>query len=243
MSQGEPLPDEPRELTPVEPQGSHVRGSSDALPALRIPVWLAHRLRRLPLPLAEVAEARVRVEQRVFSAIPHTTSRLAANRRRKRVAFAIVLTVFSAVAWVSALAASASPSSPLYAVKRGEEWVAYQTAWSHGRRGDVLLMAAHRRLNEAETIADEHEGTAVDLALDLRGNLLELIGLYQTMNIVHATSAETRAIEAGLTRMLQEQSDAAANAELAGKRLLATALRENARLARDALAQRHLTLP
>jgi hypothetical protein len=239
MSADEPLPAEPRDPRAF----GRAEREADRLPALRMPVRLAQALQRVRVPSSEMAGARARVEARVFARIPRGASRLAARQLKRRVGLAVALSAISSVVWLSTLAASALPSSPLYVVKRGEEWIAYQTAWSDGRRGEVLLLSASRRLEEVQTVAGEHEEAAVSLALDQRDNLMELVTLYQTMRVTRPASGETNSIKAGLALMLTKESDAATNVEVSGKRLLADTLRENVRLARETLAQRHLALP
>ncbi len=56
--------------------------------------------------------------------------------------------------WQTLNAASAAlPGSPLYAVKRGTEWIAVTSAWSDQRRGEVLASIAAQRLAEARAVA------------------------------------------------------------------------------------------
>ena len=241
MNTDECLPDEPDELRAFgQGGGDH---DADRLLSERMPVQLAQTLRNARVPSGEVAGARARVQEQVFSHIPRGASRFAARRLTRRIAGALALSVFSLALWISMLATTALPSSPLYTVKRGEEWIAYQTAWSPARRGEVLLLAASRRLNEAQTVVDEQEGAAVSLALELRSNLMEMVTLYQTLHFTRATSDESQSVVAGLVLILAKESDAARDLEVDGKQLLADTLRENVRLARDTLARRHLALP
>ena len=243
MNRDEHLSDEPRGVGAPGDTGGDSLDNSEHLPALRMPLWLAGNLRRVYVPSRELEDAQRRVEVRVFSNIPHGVSRLAHRRRRRRIGLALMLGMIITTVFVSMLSASALPSSPLYTVKRGEEWIAYQTAWSEERRGDVLLLAANRRLEESKSLAHLQEDTAVNLALDLRGNLMDLISLYQTLNITRPASDVARKIKDGLASMLNEQIDAAQSSEQSGQLWLASTFRENARLARDALTSRHLQLP
>src|SRR5262249_49149594 len=136
---------------------------------------LARAVRNIPLPPEEVAAARERVHVRLLAAIANEGA-LRGNRRTdtraplrphsaswdadaysscsspRRLSLCAALLLFFSPAGVCPWLASspALPSSPLYGLKRAQEWVALQTAWSDQRRGDVLLMIASHRLDEAK---------------------------------------------------------------------------------------------
>src|SRR5260221_10017844 len=60
---------------------------------------------------------------------------------------AAVLLVCALGIWQTLNAAGAAlPDSPLYAIKRGTEWIALASAWSDQRRGEVLASIAAQRL-------------------------------------------------------------------------------------------------
>lgn len=230
------LPDEPEQRDAEIVAHDDPHGEAEALGTQRVPIWLAQRLQRVRVPSGEIHDAQSRVEAQIFAAIPLRPSLLASRRRRRHIGIALSLTAITTLAILSALASSALPSSPLYSVKRSEEWLAYQTAWSDVRRGDVLVQSANHRLAEASTLVDEEEDSAVSLALELRGNVLELVTLYKTMTVLRAKSDEAYALASHVQQILEDESAAAESAEQAGKHQFAEALRENSRLARQALA-------
>lgn len=77
----------------------------------------------------------------------------AAEVRRPWLAAAVLLLMVAGLLGMSQAAAGSLPGSPLYAVKRGQEWLALQTPLSDSQRGIMLGIVAKRRLAELRIVA------------------------------------------------------------------------------------------
>lgn len=164
---------------------------------------LATALRHVSPPPEEVEYARMRVDMRVRAAMaqpavakPPGASLATLRRSRQRIVYiavaALVLLVLgSVIGWqVSVAAADALPGSPLYILKRGEEWVATQSAWSDQRRGEVLATIANHRLREARAEADLYNIPLMrTLTSEFDSDMHQLISLTAHMMMRHEDTA------------------------------------------------------
>src|SRR5215813_5685609 len=216
-------------------------------------VTLARALRELSLPPGEVAAAREQVWTRLLedmarerpsrTATVRTDSQTRASRPpdprawrgsasrsdrklvRSLLLIAAMLLMFVATGvGVSLASASAPPSSPLYGIKRAEEWLALHTAGSDQRRGDILLAIASRRLSEAQAESDaNHNASVRSLVQELDGTVTDVIDLALVMTSRHE---DVTVVTAGLERILDDEDAAQSRAQKRGHQALATALGE-----------------
>ena len=149
-------------------------------------VALIMALRDVAPPAREVDSARERVRGRVFGAIlaedegaraeaasqqpggvrdaVSTTARVGKRHILAAVAAIFLLTFLGS--WVLSSAASgAAPNSPLYGLKRADEWLALHTAWSDQQRGKVFATIAWRRLSDATFESSRHNDSAAQRLL------------------------------------------------------------------------------
>jgi len=142
---------------------------------------------------------------------------------------------------VSLASASAPPSSPLYGIKRAEEWLALHTAGSDQRRGDILLTIASRRLSEAQAESDANQGTSVhSLVQELDEAVTDVINLATVMTSRHEDIAM---ITEGLQRILNDEDAAQSHAQKHGYKSLADALGDLQGRQLKAIQSHHLKLP
>lgn len=140
----------------------------------------------------------------------------------------------------STVAASALPGSPLYGVKRGEEWLALHTAWSDERKGQVLLTIAAHRLDEVRRLAGRNDAEALRLTSELDATMRETIRLVVTMNTKGEDSGR---ITAGLARALDMESEMQQATQANGQSDVARALRNAADSEQQAIHDQHVVLP
>jgi hypothetical protein len=166
----------------------------------------------------------------------------AAYRARRLLLVVAMLLLFVATGVGASLAsASALPSSPLYGVKRAEEWLELHMAWSDQRRGDVLLAIASHRLAEAEAESRAGDGDGVrSLVQELDGTVTAAIDLAASMTAKHEN---TTALTVGLERVLNDENTAQSQAQQQGHQALATALGELHGRQLAAIQSHHLNLP
>jgi hypothetical protein len=165
-----------------------------------------------------------------------------AYRARRLLLIVAMLLVFVVTGvGVSLASASALPSSPLYGVKRAEEWLELHTAWSDQRRGDALLAIASHRLAEAEAESEAGNGDSVhSLVQELDGTVTEAIDLAASMISKHE---DATAITAGLERVLNDENTVQSQAQQQGHQALATTLGELHGRQLAAIQSHHLNLP
>lgn len=214
---------------------------------------LAQSIREIPFPAGEVEGARERVGAMLAAAMaeqvaepthrPHTTPRRASGRALLRglVAAAALMILLSFTVGLSRAASTALPSSPLYGVKRAEEWLALSTAWSDQRRGDVLVVIARRRLDELTRAAASGDvAHARSLAKEYQSDVLSIIQLDGVMAAHHE---DTHGLSVQLVSILTAQQSALQAVARAGDRELTDGLREAGRAAQAALDRNHILLP
>ncbi len=141
---------------------------------------------------------------------------------------AAVLLVCALGIWQTLNAASvALPGSPLYAVKRGTEWIAVTSAWSDRRRGEVLASIAAQRLAEARAVAARHNDALVrSLTGELNSTMHDLILLTAHMKAKHE---DTTVVVRALARDLGAEYAALQLARQSGQTVLAQALNPRGR--------------
>src|SRR5260221_1193733 len=107
---------------------------------------------------------------------------------------AAVLLVCALGIWQTLNAAGAAlPDSPLYAIKRGTEWIALASAWSDQRRGEVLASIAAQRLAEARAAGARPDDALVRaLAGELNPTMRALISLTTRMKARHEHTTAVR---------------------------------------------------
>lgn len=169
------------------------------------------------------------------------TPRRAPPRRVMYVAAAVLALGLTGLLAASHMAAASLPGSPLYGLKRGEEWLGLRTAWSDTRRGEVLGEIAHQRLGEAQ--AEAHKGDSAEvyaLTGELDTTMRALIRLVAQMSRHHEN---TGSVAAALTHLLADERAALAQAQLQGQTVLAQSLTSAAQDQQQALTAANLTVP
>jgi hypothetical protein len=155
---------------------------------------------------------------------------------------AAVLLVCALGIWQTLNAAGAAlPDSPLYAVKRGTEWIALTSAWSDQRRGEVLASIAAQRLAEARAAAARHDDALVrSLTGELNSTMRDLISLTARMKARHE---DTTVVAPELARDLGAEYAAMQLARKSGQTALAQALDTSTVAQQKAIKQYNLSLP
>jgi hypothetical protein len=155
---------------------------------------------------------------------------------------AAVLLVCALGIWQTLNAASAAlPDSPLYAVKRGTEWIAVTSAWSDQRRGEVLASIAAQRLAETRVVAARHNDALVrSLTGELNSTMHDLILLTAHMKAKHE---DTTVVVRALARDLGAEYAALQLARQSGQTVLAQALNTLTVAQQQAIKQYNLSLP
>jgi uncharacterized membrane protein YgcG len=168
-------------------------------------------------------------------------ARLVSSRTRIGLAAAVLLVVV-AVGWVvSMLAQGALPESALYAVKRGDEWMALHVAWSDQQRGEVLAAIAAHRLTEACAEAAHNHPLQMRAVIDeLNVDMGQLIALTAEMAAHHEN---TTAVANALARDLNEEYSAILAAQRAGQTSLAQALAGSIQAQQKDIQHYKLSLP
>ncbi|MFI5274872.1 MAG: DUF5667 domain-containing protein [Ktedonobacterales bacterium] len=155
-------------------------------------------------------------------------------------ALALLLCAFG-LAGVSYAAGSALPGSPLYGLKRGEEWVALRSAWSDVRRGEVLGAIAQQRLAEARAAAASGDRAEVrTLTAELNSAVNDLIALDAQMSLRHES---TSIVAMALATTLADEDSALAAAQQRGERALVKSLATMARNQLRVIQAQHIALP
>jgi hypothetical protein len=246
--------DDKRLQTPRGLEHSHDTGDVAVSGSLQsIAERLAQSIRETPFPPGEVAEARKRVGELLAAAMaeqaPAYASRTAIARRRSPrsitllrglAAAAALIVLLALTVGISRASAAALPSSPLYGIKRAEEWVALNTAWSDQRRGDVLVVIARRRLDELTRESGGDTAIARSLAAEYQSDVVAIIDLAGKMAASHE---DTRGLSVQLASVLTAQHEALQAAVRSGDRELADALRAAGRAAKAAIDRNHVILP
>lgn len=233
---------------------------SDVSQSVRDELSLVSALRRCHVSSNETDVARQRVHALLMNAIASDNARdestdaavptpiMSSSRQRGRsvhgwvraaAAAAALLTVGGLGGWqVSHAAASANPGSPMYSVKRLEERVSLDTAWSDQRRGQVLATIADHRLSEMTYEAGLRNQPLVrSLANEYDGAMRSLIDLTATMQRHHEN---TSVILAALSRELRAETNAMRSAQMSGDTVLSQALALSAQTQRDAISAESL---
>lgn len=256
LDEGMP-PDAPGEVDEVD------TGDAGEHAAVRNDLHLIAALRDYQMPRAEAVAARGRVHARLLNLIAsgeeeygsaaageHLTE-IDAGRRlqrkrwrhRARVAAAIaaILILGAISGWqISTAAAAAYPNSPLYSVKRLEERVALETAWSDQRKGAVFATIANHRLNELTYEAKRHEEPLVQsLAEEYDNTMRSLINLASGMQRKHE---DTTAVLAVLTHELNAEGAALQNAQSSGDAALTAALASTVQSQQSAISAGDLNI-
>lgn len=165
------------------------------------------------------------------------------TRRLSRPALAIAaLFMLATAGWGASLAAaSALPGSPLYGLKRGEEWIQLTTAFSDSQRGEVLGSLARRRLAEAEAAAAVGDSAEVQvLTSELDSTMRALIHLTAVMKTKHE---DISGVSGVLSQTLRAESDALGAAQSRGEVVLAQSLTSVAHSQQQAIQANALSLP
>ncbi|HZC77102.1 MAG TPA: DUF5667 domain-containing protein, partial [Ktedonobacterales bacterium] len=228
---------------------------ADAAETLRAIVALRSTL-AVPAHEADGARERVRAliskptSAALVTAVSHGARGTSAWRRvagrkigRRSIALAAaVLLVCALGIWQTLNAAGASlPDSPLYAVKRGTEWIALTSAWSDQRRGEVLASIAAQRLAEACAAAARHDDALVrSLTGELNSTMRDLISLTARMKAKHE---DTTVVARALARDLGAEYAALQLARQSGQTALAQALNTSTVAQQKAIKQYKLSLP
>ncbi len=221
-------------LRAVSPAPAEVRAAH-----LRVGHLLTHAMAAEPetasMRLARLAQLR---RPRVMRDSPQWTSQWA---RWWMLAGAAALLIGVLVSMgASTAAASALPGSPLYGLKRGEEWLALRTAWSDERKGQVLLTIASHRLDELRRLAGRNDAEALRLTSELDATIHETIRLVVTMN---ARGEDSGRITAGLAHTLDIESETQRAVRANGPPDLARALQNAADGEQQAIHDQHVVLP
>lgn len=161
---------------------------------------------------------------------------------RVALAAAALLLLVCVAGWrISTAAASALPGSPLYGVKRGEELLALDTAWSDQRRGAVLAVIADHRLAEMRSEAAKHDdGLVQSLAREFDSTMRQLISLTATMTARHE---DTTDVASRLAYELHAEYTTLNTAVHNGDVILAQALIVTVQSEHAAIQNSHITLP
>lgn len=165
------------------------------------------------------------------------------ERRVSRPALAVAALLMLATAgWGASLAAASTlPGSPLYGVKRGEEWIELTTAFSDSQRGEVLGSVARRRLAEAEAAAAVGDSVEVQtLTSELDATMRDLIHLTAVMKTKHE---DISGVSGVLSQTLRAESDALGAAQRCGEVVLAQSLTSVAHSQQQAIQANALSLP
>lgn len=230
---------------------------------LRDDLRLVGALRNMQAPHDEMRDARARVLVRlrgemastsadgdadtlVKTALPVPVSRRRRPRTRRLarvalVAAAILLLACTAGWQISTAAASALPGSPLYGIKRGEETLVLDMAWSDQRRGEVLAVIADHRLSEMRAEAAlQNDALVHSLAREFDSTMHQLISLTATMAARHE---DTTVVAAVLGHELNAEYVALNTAMRNGDVILAQTLTATVQSERAAIQNSHITLP
>jgi len=121
--------------------------------------------------------------------------------------------------------AGALPGSPLYGIKRAEEHLQLQLAWSSQMRGEALAQIALHRLAEAREEAARHNTSqALTLMNESNAATHQLIALVIE---IHQQRQDDTAVKKVLAATLQAECDALQQARSDGQSALAQALASN----------------
>lgn len=215
---------------------------------------IGQMIRNIPFPPGEVAAVKERIGVMLAIAMlqPVPLRGGAGTGRQRRaprryslfqgLTAAATLMVFITLAvGVSRASASAMPSSPLYALKRAEEWAALNTAWSDQRCGDVLVVMARRRLDEAiqESTAG-HKQRAQSLVQEYQSDVVAIADLVGRMTTQHEN---TRPLVAQLASVLSAQQEATHAADQSGDSTFVDALSAAGRASQAAIDENRILLP
>lgn len=227
-------------------------------PELVSSLKLALLVRTVTLDDSERELARAKVRQRLTAVLDSAESTRLESRsdvisparsaRRRMVWMRQLAVVAAALAFVvlgtwllTDAAANALPGSPLYAIKRADEAVELTFAWSNQMRGEVLAQIALHRLSEARAEAASHHTTrAVALMGESNAATQQLIDL--------AIATKTRTAHDGiindsLTKTLQAEYAALAQAQSDGQTWLAQLLLHNVSDQQSALSAGNISIP
>lgn len=192
----------------------------------------------------DAAETQAGTRASTALTIPIARRRPIKTRRLARIALvaAALLLLACMAGWqISTAAASALPGSPLYGIKRGEEQLALNMAWSDQRRGEVLAFIADHRLTEMRAEAALRNGALVhSLAGEFDSAMCQLISLTATMATRHEN---TMAVAASLARELNAEYLTLSTAMRDGDVTLAQALIATVQSEHTAMENSHITLP
>ena len=232
---------------------------------LRSDLRLVRAVRDVQVPEDELRDAKARIASHLRAEmLPDTSATIAdaspksqasqpiivARRRSARsrritraaLAAAAILLLSCVAGWqVSDAAGSALPGSPLYSIKRGEETLALNFAWSDQRRGEVLAAVADHRLSEMREEARQHHDSLVQsLATQFDGTMHQLIALTAVMTERHE---DTMIVTASLTRELNAEYATLQSARQSGDVVLAQALIITSQSETTAISNSHIHLP
>lgn len=195
---------------------------------------------RLTAVLDSVETTRAERPSDVISPARGTRRHMMWMRQLAVVAAALAFVVLGT--WqLTAAAANALPGSPLYAIKRADENVELTFAWSNQMRGEVLAQIAMHRLNEARAEATSHH-TAHAVALMGESNA----ATQQLIDLAIATKTKTAhdgTITDSLTKTLESEYAALAQAQSDGQTWLAQLLIRNVSDQQSALSAGNISIP
>jgi uncharacterized protein DUF5667 len=195
---------------------------------------------RLTAVLDSAEDTRMESPRDVISPAHSTRRHILWMRQLAVVAAALAFVVLGTWQLTDA-AANALPGSPLYAIKRADENVELTFAWSNQMRGEVLAQIALHRLNEARAEATNHH-TAHAVALMGESNA----ATQQLIDLAIATKTRTAhdgIINDSLTKTLQAEYAALAQAQSDGQTWLAQLLLHNVSDQQSALSAGNISIP
>ncbi len=246
--------DDKRLLGPHQRGDAHDSDASQSVPREVEVEQIGQMIRDIPFPPGEVAAVKERIGVMLAIAMlqPVPLRGGAGTGRQRRaprryslfqgLTAAATLMVFITLAvGVSRASASAMPSSPLYALKRAEEWAALNTAWSDQRRGDVLVVMARRRLDEAiqESTAG-HKQRAQSLVQEYQSDVVAIADLVGRMTTQHENP---QTLVAQLASVLSAQQDATHVADQSGDSTFVDELSAAGRASQAAIDANRILLP
>lgn len=247
-------------LTQLDTSGASAPAQAASTPEMAAQIALVIALRSVTPPSAEVDAARQRVRARVLDTIAeedqnaqsgsaraivgrHASSTSATRNRMRGLASLAAVFLLALLGGFSLTGAvgAATPNSPLYGLKRADEWLALHTSWSDQRRGQVYATIAWRRLTEALYESKRHDDHATQrFAREYDDAMQRLIQLDAAMKARHEN---TTSVASGIARDLDRAQTIALAASQSGESTLAQTLTDTTAAEREALNRANIVLP
>lgn len=154
---------------------------------------------------------------------------------------AVLAILLMATGMLSVASSDALPESPLYFVKRANENIQLQMAWSDQMRAEVLAQIARHRLDEANAEAAlHHTNQAVLLIDECNQSTGQLVNLVIAM---HQNRQDDKTVTDALTTTLRAEYDALTLASNNGQSALAQALSNGMADQQGTLVASNIVLP